>query len=634
MALISLQEIIIAFGGPRVFDQLSLQIEAHERIALLGRNGTGKTTLMKVLAGHMGVDGGQIVRQQGVQITHLPQEIPTDITGNVFDIVASGLGKRGELLKDYHHVSHRLHTESTPELLRQLDRLQTELDRTESWDTSTQVELVITQMKLDPESEFEQLSGGQKRRVLLAKALVIKPDLLLLDEPTNHLDIESIDWLEGFLKNYDGTLLFVTHDRMFMQHLATRIIELDRGKLYNWSCDYKTFLERKQALLDNEAVQRAEFDKRLAEEEVWIRKGVKARRVRNEGRVKALEKMRAEKKAQRQVIGQVNMKAQEAERSGHLVAKVMNLGFSYGEKRIIENFSTQIMRGDKIGVIGLNGSGKTTLLRLLLGRMEPTKGTVKLGTNLEIAYYDQLREQLDEEKTVMDNVSGGADTIIINGRPRHIIGYMQDFLFSPERARTPVKVLSGGERNRLFLARLFTKPSNILIMDEPTNDLDIETLELLEELLSEYNGTLLLVSHDRAFLNNVVTSTIVLEGNGVINEYVGGYDDWINQTQGSDKSLSIEKKSVKEEKRSDLEPAKSNRKLSFKEQKELSSIAEKIQTLEKQREDLFNAMSETSFFQKPPQEIAQAKTQLAFLEDELLETFQRWEELESLKDNS
>ena len=629
MALISLQEISVAFGGPLIFDQLSLQLEAGERVALLGRNGTGKTTLMKVIVGQIGVDDGKIVRQQGVEITHLPQEIPLDIQGNVFDIVASGLGKRGELLKDYYHVSHRLHTEHTPELMRQLDRLQTELDQTNSWDISNQVDLVLSHMKLDPESNFEQLSGGQKRRVLLAKALVIKPDILLLDEPTNHLDIESIDLLEGFLKDYEGTLLFVTHDRMFMRHLATRIVELDRGKIYSWSCDYEIFLARKQMALDNEEAQRFEFDKRLAEEEIWIRKGVKARRVRNEGRVKALERMRAEKKAQRQQMGQVNMKAQEAQRSGHLVAKVANLGYWYEDKCLFKNFSTQIMRGDKIGVIGPNGSGKTTLLRLLLGKMAPLQGKARLGTNLEIAYYDQLREALDEEKTVSENVTGGGDTITINGKPRHIIGYLQDFLFSPERARTPVKVLSGGERNRLFLARLFTKPSNVLVMDEPTNDLDVETLELLEELLSEYSGTLLLVSHDRAFLNNVVTSTFVLEGGGVINEYPGGYDDWLSQRQPLEKD-SLRK--IKDEQAvvSDEEPRP--KKFSFKEEQELTALTAKIQDLEIQREQFYTQMADPTFYKKPPFEINQTKIKLEALEDELLKNFERWEFLEDLRE--
>ncbi len=635
MALISLQEITIAFGGPLIFDQLSLQLEAGERVALLGRNGAGKTTLMKVIAGQLGVDDGEIVRQQTIEITHLPQEIPSDIQGNVFDIVASGLGKRGELLKDYHHVSHRLHTEHTPELMRQLDRLQAELDKTQSWDINNQVEYVISQMKLDSEEDFEHLSGGQKRRALLAKALVIKPDILLLDEPTNHLDIDSINWLEEFLKNYSGTLLFVTHDRMFMRHLATRIVELDRGKIYSWSCDYETFLARKQMALDNEEAQRHEFDKKLAQEEVWIRQGVKARRVRNEGRVKALERMREEKKAQRQVTGLVNMKAQEAERSGHLVAKVSNLGYSYGDLCLVRDFSTHIMRGDKIGVIGPNGSGKTTLLRLLLGKMTPLKGKVRLGTNLEIAYYDQLREQLDEEKSVMENVCSTSDTITINGKPRHIIGYLQDFLFSPERARTPVKVLSGGERNRLLLARLFTKPSNVLVMDEPTNDLDIETLELLEELLLEYSGTLLLVSHDRAVLNNVVTSTFVLEGEGVINEYPGGYDDWLSQRKPV---IREPKPKVKVNEEEDILESESppkpivRRKLTFKEEKELAALPAKIEKLEAEQDELYTLMSAPSFYKKNSLEISQAKAKLEKIEDELLKTYERWEFLEELRE--
>ena len=632
MALISLQEISLAFGGPLIFDKLSLQLESGERVALLGRNGVGKTTLMRVIAGQFGTDEGQIVRQQGLEVTHLPQEIPNDIQGNLFDIVASGLGKRGELLKDYHHISHRLHTEHTPELLNQLDRIQAELDRTESWDINNQVESVLSHMKLDPEADFEKLSGGQKRRALLAKALVIEPDILLLDEPTNHLDIDSIDWLEGFLKNYSGTLLFVTHDRMFMRHLATRIVELDRGQIYSWSCDYETFLQRKQMALDNEEVQRSEFEKKLAQEEVWIRQGVKARRVRNEGRVKALEKMRQEKKAQRQATGKVNMQAQEAERSGHWVIKSANLGYWYDEKCLIKNFSTNIMRGDKIGLIGPNGSGKTTLLRLLLGNMEPLQGKVRLGTNLEIAYFDQLRAQLDEEKTVIENISGNSDTIMINGKPRHIIGYMQDFLFSPDRARTPVKVLSGGERNRLLLAKLFTKPSNVLVMDEPTNDLDVETLELLEELLLEYSGTLLLVSHDRTFLNNVVTSTIVLDGDGEVNEYPGGYDDWLSQRKPKIKD--VKPPSDVDQGQEVVKKAKPKlHKLSYKEEQELAALPAKIEKLEMEQDELYTLMTDPAFFKKAPVEIAQAKSRLEQIEDELLKAFERWEILEDSRVN-
>jgi ABC transport system ATP-binding/permease protein len=467
MALISLQEINLAFGGPLIFDCLSLQLESGERVALLGRNGAGKTTLMKVMSGQQNLNNGNVIVQKGIQIAYLPQEVPIDITGTVFDIVLSGLGKRAELLSQYHHLIHRLQTDQSPELLRQLDALQNKLDYTDSWDLDNQVEDVIANMKLDPDSDFAMLSGGQKRRTLLARALVLKPEILLLDEPTNHLDIDSMLWLEGFLRSYPGTVFFVTHDRMFMSRLATRILELDRGKIFSWTCDYKTFLERKQAALDVEETRWDHFDKKLAEEEIWIRKGVKARRCRNEGRVKALERLREEKKAQRKAIGQVRMRAQKVDPSGHRVAKISQLSFGYEEKCLVKDFSTQIMRGDKIGVIGPNGSGKTTLLRLLLGKLAPQKGKVSLGTNLQIAYYDQLREQLEEDRTVTENINGESDNIVINGRPRHIIGYLQDFLFTPDRARTPVKVLSGGERNRLFLARLFSKPSNVLVMDEP-----------------------------------------------------------------------------------------------------------------------------------------------------------------------
>ena len=624
MALISLQQISLAFGGPLVFDQLTLHIESGERIALLGRNGTGKTTLMKVMAGQIKIDDGEIVFQKGIKVTHLPQEVPLDITGTVFDIVFGGLGERAKLLSDYHHVTYRLHTEHSPELMRELDRLQTELDSTHGWDLEAEVEYVLSQMKLDGEAEFEILSSGQKRRVLLAKALVIKPEVLLLDEPTNHLDIDTINWLEEFLKSYPGTLFFVTHDRMFMTHLATRIIELDRGKIYNWSCDYQTFLVRKASVLEIESMQRETFDRKLAEEEVWIRKGVKARRTRNEGRVKALERMREEKKAQRQLIGQARIQAPEAEASGHLVIKAAHLGFSYGDNCIIRDFSTQIMRGDKIGVIGANGSGKTTLLRILLGQLKPDKGKVRLGTNLEVLYYDQLREQLDEEKTVIENVTEGGDTVTIDGKPRHVIGYLEDFLFTPDRARTPVKVLSGGERNRLFLARLFTKPSNFLVMDEPTNDLDIETQELLEELLMEYSGTVVLVSHDRSFLNNVVTSTIVLEGKGENYEFPGGYDDWLIQR----KVMAPQKVPVEKTVRT-TDKLPGPRKLSYKEQRELQELPDRIEKLEREEEKLSLLLADVSFYQKDPKEIQQAQLRAGAIVDELLQAYQRWEYLEA-----
>lgn len=624
MAQISLQEITLAFGGPLVFENLSLQLEAGERVAMLGRNGVGKTTLMKVMAGQVQIDHGEIIYQKGIKVTHLPQEVPKDIKGTVFDVVFSGLGERAKLLSDYHHVTHRLHTEHTPALMKELDRLQSEIDHTNGWDLETEVEDVLSHMKLDGEADFETLSGGQKRRALLAKALVIKPEILLLDEPTNHLDIDTINWLEDFLKGYPGTLFFVTHDRMFMTHLATRIVELDRGRIFNWSCDYQTFLERKQMALEIETAQRAEFDKKLAEEEVWIRKGVKARRTRNEGRVKALERMREEKKNQRQQIGKANIQAQEAEASGHLVIKAAHLGFSYDDNCLIKDFSTQIMRGDKIGVIGANGSGKTTLLRILLGKLQPQKGKVRLGTNLEVLYYDQLREQLEEEKTVIENVTTGGDTVTINGKPRHIIGYLQDFLFTPDRARTPVKVLSGGERNRLFLARLFTKPSNFLVMDEPTNDLDIETQELLEELLMEYSGTLILVSHDRSFLNNVVTSTIVLEGKGEVYEYPGGYDDWLNQRQEPASAKVFKEKPI------EIKEKPASRKLSFKEARELQDLPAKIEQLESEQEELTKLLADPSFYQKSPSEIEQVNSRAQEIVNELLKAYQRWESLEAI----
>ena len=627
MALISLQDITLAFGGPLLFEDLSLQLEPGERVALLGRNGVGKTTLMKVMAGQVEIDKGELIYQKGVKVTHLPQEVPKDIKGTIFDIVFAGLGQRAKLLSDYHHVVHDLHSNHSPELMRELDRLQSELDATAGWDLDAEVEYILSQMKLDGEADFETLSGGQKRRALLAKALVIKPEILLLDEPTNHLDIDTINWLEGFLKNYPGTLFFVTHDRMFMTHLATRIVELDRGKIFSWSCDYPTFLERKQMALEIESAQRADFDKKIAEEEVWIRRGVKARRTRNEGRVKALERMRSEKKAQRQQIGQARIQAQEAESSGRQVIKAVNINFSYGDNCLIRSFSTQVMRGDKIGVIGANGSGKTTLLQILLGQLAPQTGKVRLGTNLEVAYYDQLREQLDEEKTVIENITpGGGDTVTINGKPRHIIGYLQDFLFTPDRARTPVKVLSGGERNRLFLARLFTKPSNFLVMDEPTNDLDLETQELLEELLIDYSGTLMLVSHDRAFLNNVVTSTMVLEGGGIIHEYPGGYDDWLAQSLVPVPAVKIQDKVEKE-----IKPKEKPilpRKLSFKEERELEKLPATIEKLEQEREKIYDSLANPAFYQKDPQNIVQTKARLEVIEDELLRAYERWEYLE------
>ena len=625
MALISIQEISLALGGPLLFDNISLQVESGERVALLGRNGVGKTTLMKVIAGQMKVDKGEIGYQKGIKVTHLPQEVPVGITGNVFDIVLSGLPERVKLLGAFHHLHHRLQTENTPQLMSQLDKLHEEMDRTGGWETERHIEDVLARMKLDPESNFEELSGGQKRKALLAKALVLQPEILLLDEPTNHLDTDSIEWLEGFLKEYRGTLFFVTHDRMFMTRLATKIVELDRGKLYSWSCDYPTFLERKKLALHAEAMEWEQFDKKLAQEEVWIRQGIKARRTRNEGRVRALEKLREEKKAQRQIIGKVRMKAQEADRSGQVVTRADHVHLSFGDKCIIKDLSIRIMRGDKIGIIGPNGSGKTTLIRTLLGQIPPQSGTVTLGTNLEISYYDQLREQLDEDKTVAANVCGETDTVTVDGRPRHIMGYLQEFLFSPDRARTQVKVLSGGERNRLLLARLFTKTSNVLIMDEPTNDLDVETLELLEELLINYSGTLLLVSHDRAFLNNVVTSTIALEGGGVIVEHPGGYDDWLLRRKAGAEKTEPEPK--EEKPRQEVKPA-SPKKLTPKEQKELKGLPGLIEKLEAEQVEIAENMADPQFYVKDPGNIFEANARLAAIAVELAKAYERWAYLE------
>jgi len=525
-------------------------------------------------------------------------------------------------LKDYHHLNHRLETEYSDQLMRELERLHTEMDHCNGWETHTQIEEVIKRVKLDPEAEYDTLSGGQKRRVFFAKSLVRNPDVLLLDEPTNHLDIESIEWLEGFLKAYTGAIVFVTHDRVFMAHLATRIIALERARIFSWACNYPTFLERKQLALAAEAAEQARFEKKLAQEEIWIRKGIKARRTRNEGRVKALEKLREEKRQYRKEEGISKIKLQTADRSGQLVTKVEHLSFSYGDLCLVRDFSTQIMRGDKIGVIGANGSGKTTLLRLLLGQLEPQKGNVKLGTNLRIAYFDQMRAQLDDSKTVAQNISAG-DTVTINDKPRNILGYLQDFLFAPDRARTPIKVLSGGERNRLLLAKLFTKPANLLVMDEPTNDLDVETLELLEELLANYSGTLLLVSHDRAFLNDVVTSTIVLGGDGGVREYIGGYDDWVRQRPAISK---IKPKPVTKEENKQTKKGASH--LSASEKKELTKLPTEIEKLEADQQRVFLKLGDPYFYEGNAQEINKVEGEARSIKEALEKAYHRWEELE------
>ncbi len=624
MALITLRNIQLGFGGPALLENVSLSIETGERVCLLGRNGSGKSTLMKIIAQEIKPEDGEMVVRQDARVTRLEQEVPGKFTGSVFEVVAAGLGELGGLVQRYHEISAALESGVSDELLKQLEQVQHELEAVHGWQTEQRVETVISRLSLDPDLSFDQLSGGLKRRVMLARALVQEPDLLLLDEPTNHLDIESIDWLEDFLKGYGGTLLFVTHDRVFMQKLATRIIELDRGKLTDWPGDYANFLRRKDEMLNAEEKANQRFDKKLAQEEVWIRQGIKARRTRNEGRVRALKQMREERSHRRERESVATMSMQGAGRSGKLVVEVENLGYAWDELPVIKGFSTTILRGDKVGVIGPNGSGKTTLLSLLLGRLEPQQGTVDSGTKLEIAYFDQLRGALEEEKSVQDNLAGGSDTVEVNGVSKHVISYLQDFLFTPDRVRQPVKSLSGGERNRLLLAKLFSRPFNVLVMDEPTNDLDMETLELLEEMLLEYQGTLLLVSHDRSFLNNVVTSTLVFEGGGRVGEYVGGYDDWIRQKAAVSEEKKPARKAVAQP-----APKPKSTKLSYKDQRELDGLPQKIEQLDAELEGLHAAMADPDFYQRDKAIISETTSRLERLEQELEHSYARWELLES-----
>lgn len=631
MALMTLRNVTLAFGGPPLLDGVNLQIEPGERLCLVGRNGTGKSTLMKLLNGELQADSGEVVREQGLKVARLTQEVPHDIGGSVYDVVAEGLGKTGALLAEYHHVSQQL-AAGDEKLMGKLERIQHELEAAEGWQMNQKVEAVISRLNLPPETDFAALSGGLKRRVLLARELVREPNLLLLDEPTNHLDIEAIAWLEEFLLGWNGSLLFITHDRMFLQELATRIIELDRGQLTSWPGDYQTYLKRKEEALEAEAQQNALFDKRLAQEEAWIRQGIKARRTRNEGRVRALKAMRAECSERRERSGSAKIAAQGAERSGKVVIEATGIGFAYEGRDLFRDFSTTIMRGDKVGILGPNGSGKTTLLQVLLGKLAPQQGSVKLGTKLEIAYFDQHRAQLDEEASVLDNVAEGSDRVEINGQSKHIMGYLQDFLFTPERARSPVRSLSGGERNRLLLAKLFTKPSNLLVMDEPTNDLDVETLDLLEELLLEYPGTLLLVSHDRAFLNNVVTSTIAFEGSGRLSEYVGGYDDWVRQRRPEVEQAAPEPtKAVAAAAKAEKKTTPKRSKLSYKDQRELDALPQRIEELEAEVETLHGAMADPAFYQQDGAAIAETRERLEGVEAELAEAYERWEALEEMR---
>jgi len=600
MAITSLQEVSLGFGGPLLLEGINLQIERGEWVGLLGRNGMGKTSLLKLIHGDLTPDSGSIARQQNLKIAYLPQEVPLGLAGTVAEIVAPGMEEADG--------------GSSPE---------------DTWQRQIQIEQVISRMQLDPQALFGPLSAGLKRRVLLARGLARNPDLLLLDEPTNHLDIDTIQWLEEFLARWGGSMLFVTHDRVFLQRMATRIVELDRGRLFDWNCDYPTFLQRKEAMLAAELDQNANFDKKLAQEEQWIRRGIEARRTRNEGRVRALKRLREIRRERREQPGKVRMQIQNARRSGRLVIETEGVGYSYGDRPVVEDFSITIQRGDKVGIIGPNGSGKTTLLQLLIGELIPQQGSIRLGDNLEVAYYDQLRSQLDDNLSVLDNVGQGRDTITINGKSRNLVGYLEDFLFTRDRAHAPISALSGGERNRLLLARLFARPANLLVMDEPTNDLDIETLELLEDILLDYNGSLLLVSHDRAFLNNLVTSTLALDGSGQVIETVGGYDDWLRRRQAE----ALEKPPEKELKPRPAAPQKP----SYKEQhareaqkRELAELPQRIEALESEQHRLAASMATPEFYRRENAEITGIVNRLKELEEELAQAYRRWEELEQL----
>jgi len=627
--LLTLRGVSLAYGHVPLLDGVDFAIEAGERLGLLGRNGTGKSTLLKVVAGIAEPDEGEIRRPEGLRIAMLEQDLPSGGEGSVFDVVAGGLSGVGERVRAYHHALRALEEAQTPARLQALERAQQALEAVDGWRLEQQVEKVISRLGLPADQDMAALSGGLQRRVLLARALVSEPELLLLDEPTNHLDIEGIAWLEEFLLGFHGALLFITHDRAFLQRLATRILELDRGHLTSWPGDYANYLRRREERLQAEAKAHERFDKRLQQEEIWIRQGIKARRTRNEGRVRALEQMRRERAARRAQTGQARLALEAAERLGRLVAEVENATVRLGGRSVIRDFSTRILRGDRIGIIGPNGAGKTTLIRLLLGELQPDQGHVRLGSKLQVAYFDQSRAQLDPDKTVLDNLNQGSDVVTVNGRQKHVISYLQDFLFAPERVRSPVRSLSGGERNRLLLARLFTRPANLLVMDEPTNDLDVETLELLEELLVEYSGTLLLVSHDRAFLDNVVTSTLVFEGDGRIGEHVGGYSDWqawaARQKPAAPTALgatAVTKPAPKAER------VAGARKLRYKEQRELEALPAQIETLETRQGELQQQVADPAFYKQDGAAIATTLAELEQINRDLEAAYERWAELE------
>ncbi|WP_044431038.1 ATP-binding cassette domain-containing protein [Acinetobacter pittii] len=632
MAYITLRDVQLAFGGPALLDGANFNLERGERVCLIGRNGEGKSTLLKLIEGSLLPDSGEVSIQNGLTVSMLAQDVPMD-SGKVADIVADGAGEAAEVLRAYHEATDACML-GDMEACDRMGNLQHKLDQLDGWALENKVNALLSKMGLDPNADLADLSGGRKRRVLLARALLTQPDVLLLDEPTNHLDVESIEWLEKFLLDQNNlTLLFISHDRSFVDSIATRIVELDRGILRGYEGNYSRYLELKAQQMEAEEKQNALFDKKLAEEEAWIRQGIKARRTRNEGHVRALKALREESKARRSQQGKVSMATQEANRSGKLVFDIEHLSVSYDDKPLIKDFSTLVMRGDRIGLVGDNGVGKTTLIKAILGEIEHG-GSVKTGTQLEVAYFDQLRNALDLEKTVMANVSEGSDFVDVNGNRRHIYSYLQDFLFSPERARTPVKALSGGERNRILLAKLLLKPSNLIVMDEPTNDLDMVTLELLEEMLSEYKGTLLLISHDRAFMDNVVTSTWVFDGKGNIAEYIGGYQDYLLQRPDDkvvDQKSDVKKAQAKAE--AEKAAAQSNVKkvkLSYKDQRELEQLPAEIEKLEVEQAELSDKLADGSWFVSNADEATKASQRLAEIEEVLLEKLERWDELEQM----
>lgn len=631
MALLRLQHLELSYGAHPLLDNTDFIVENNERICIIGRNGEGKSTLLNIINGSIKPDSGERIVQNEVIITKLEQDVPQDINGSVHDVVASGLEKCGELLSQYHELSQQ--TENMDEAwMERLQDLQQQLDLIDGWNHKQHVENTISRLSLEADARFEKLSGGMKRRVLLAKALVQQPDILLLDEPTNHLDIESIIWLEEFLKSYPASLIFITHDRSFLQNVANRIVELDRGKLTSWPGDYENYLRRREERMNAEALENERFDKKLAQEETWIRQGIKARRTRNEGRVRALKVMREEYKQRRQQQGTAKLNIDSGERSGKIIVEAEHLYYQLDNGRVlVDDFSTIIQRGDKIGLIGPNGIGKSTLLRILLGQIDPTrKQKLKLGSNLKVAYFDQLRAQLDDSRSIKDNLDQGSDTLTINGQPKHIISYLQDFLFPPNRIHSPVSALSGGEKNRLLLAKLFLKPSNILVLDEPTNDLDIETLELLEDLLLNYDGTVLLVSHDRSFLDNLVSYCLVFEGNGKISESMGGYSDWLEKKVEFEQAKAAPKAAKEKTTKPETKPKKNSKKLSYKDQRELDALPERLEQLEQAIEEIQQHMSQADFYKQDAAKITETQDQFAKLEEELEQAYNRWEELESL----